>query len=105
MPFLNELVLTVIGGVVTGLILEMFRPRSRHPGGGSGDMGSNPRDTFIGQFVRLILAVLGGVAIAIIGGRILIQSGIAPKGLSTRLLLLVAGTVVCWLLLLVARKR
>lgn len=109
MPILTELVISVIGGVLTAAILAMFS-RSPNSGTVASQQASLPatgprRRSLLGDLFVLILAVSGGIAIAMIGGRILIQMGILPRGLPSRLGLLVAGTVLCWLVLGAGRRR
>jgi hypothetical protein len=50
------------------------------------------------------VAVAGGISIAVVGGRLLIQAGILPQGLPTRLALLVGGTVICWIIIASGRR-
>ena len=108
MPFLNELIVSIVGGVITALILGMF---SRKNNNAINAQQSVPVDaprkgsSVFGDLFRLILAVAGGVAIAMIGGRILIQAGLIPRGLPSRLGLLIVGTVICWLILTIGRRR
>ena len=107
----EEIVASIIVGVVTGLILELFRRRDRSSGSQSQSQSraearrERRGDGILAQFVRLVLAVAGGVAIAVLGGRYLIQSGALPPGQPTRIGLLIVGTMVVWLLLLLARGR
>jgi len=110
MPIMTELVISVFGGIITALVLEMMGRgggsrsevgRSSVSAGGHGSSG----DSMLGGVIRVVLAVAGGLAIAMLGGRMLIQAGIMPKGQGGRLVLLVVGTVVVWLLLAVAKRR
>jgi hypothetical protein len=55
--------------------------------------------------MHLLLAVCGGIAIAMLLERNLIQTGIMPKGLGGRLVLLVGGTTLLWLVMLPLRSR
>jgi hypothetical protein len=48
--------------------------------------------------------VAGWIAIAVLGGRMLIQAGILPQGLPTRLALLIGGTVACWVIIASGRR-
>ena len=107
MTILGELVVTVIGGIVTALVLErMGRARSSAPTQQMQAPLARPRgESTGGGLVRVILAVLGGIALATFGGRMLIQSGLMPKGLPGRLMLLVVGTALAWLLLSMFRRR
>lgn len=112
MPILTELVISVVGGVLTALILAMFTRGARGADRG-GNVAINHqvapppqrRSSAFGDTVRLILAVIGGVAFAMVVGRILIQAGIVPKGLPSRLVLLVVGTVLFWLVLSAGRRN
>ena len=76
MPIMTELVVSVVGGVLTAAILAIFSRPGR----------------------------AGGIAIAVLGGRMLIQAGILPQGLPTRLALLIGGTVVCWVIIASGRR-
>ncbi|MGF1650556.1 MAG: hypothetical protein ACFCUN_08895 [Hyphomicrobiaceae bacterium] len=105
-PIVTELVVSVIGGVLTALIIGLF---SR---GGARNAAPAPvrdrrprRDNPILAFIRLMLAVAGGIAFALIGGRMLIQAGWLPQGLPTRLGLLVAGIAAIWIFLGMFRRR
>ncbi|MGD9784333.1 MAG: hypothetical protein AB7E80_13180 [Hyphomicrobiaceae bacterium] len=103
MPIVNELIVSIVGGVATALILAMMTR-----GGGSTAAAERPANgksrRFAGDFLQLILAVGGGIAFAMIGGRMLIQAGIVPKGLGTRLALLAGATTLIWFLLLPLRR-
>ena len=109
MPILTELIISIIGGVLTAAILSMFT-RSGNSGTVISQQASLPpptprrRSFFVDLFV-LILAVAGGIAIAMIGGRTLIQMGLLPRGLPSRMGLLVLGTVLCWMILSAGRRR
>ncbi|MEL6297558.1 MAG: hypothetical protein AAFQ45_03220 [Pseudomonadota bacterium] len=109
MPILTELVVSIVGGVLTAVILSMFarrpapaeRPerrvrRERRRGGFlSGVFG----------FLRVLIAVSVGLVAAMAGARWLIQNGIIPRGLPSRLGVLVATTLVVWMLLGMFRRR
>ncbi|MBI1383676.1 MAG: hypothetical protein GC150_02015 [Rhizobiales bacterium] len=103
MPILNELILTVVGGVLTALILERVRGSGNAPTTASAATGraERPRSgsSFFGQLVRVILAVTGGYFCATTGARYIFQSGILERSPMNRLAILVAGTIVCWLVL------
>ena len=99
----GDLALTIAGGVVTGLILEMFRPRRN--GGGALQQSQSGGEGFLSGLLRLVLAVGGGVLIAYFLARPLIQAGIAPRGAATRLGLVVGGATVIWMLLFALRRR
>lgn len=107
MPFVTELIVSIVGGVITALILGLF---SRSPAPSvqaeqsiAGPRAPKRRSPF-GDLVRLILAVVGGFLVAMFIGRPLIQAGILPRGIPTRLGLLIAGTVLCWLILSIGRR-
>ena len=59
----------------------------------------------LGDLIHLLLSISGGIAIAIMLGRHLIQAGIMPKGLGGRLILLVGGTALLWFMMLPLRRR
>ena len=108
MPILTELLVSIVGGVVTAAILAMFSRSGKSGAAVETAVPSAPaprRGSFFADLLRLVLAVAGGIAIALIGGRILIQMGVVPRGLPTRLGLLVLGTVICWMLLSIGRRR
>ncbi len=109
MPILTELIVSVVGGVLTAMILALFS-RFGKPGGAvlgqtATAARSAPRGRVFGDLVVLIVSVVAGIVIAMIGGRIMIQMGLLPRGLPTRLGLLVLGTVICWMLLSAGRRR
>ena len=98
---------SVVGGVLTGSILELFSPQGRGGGQARVPAGPAPRrraGSFIGDLLRVVVAVAGGIAIAVLDGRVLIQAGILPQGLPTRLALLIGGTVVCWVIIASGRR-
>ncbi len=102
MPILTELVVSIIGGVATALILgALVRPAEPE------QQRSSPSRVgrFFGDLVHLLLAVGGGIALAMLLGRTLIQSGIMAKGLGGRLILLAGGTALIWFLILPLRRR
>lgn len=109
MPIMTELVISIVGGIVTALVLEMMgrggggRTDVAHARSSAASHGSG--DSMLGGTIRVILAVAGGIAFAMLGGRMLIQAGIMPKGVGGRLALLVVGTVVIWLLLAITKRR
>lgn len=109
MSIMTELVVSVVGGVLTALILAMVTRRSKAapPIATTAPSHAAPRRSggFFADFLRMVLAVLGGIAIAMIGGRMLIQAGVLPAGVPTRLGVLVAATMVLWLLLGALRSR
>ena len=107
MPIMTELVVSVVGGVLTAAILAMFsRPGRARRNANKPDAPAPRRraGSFIGDLLRVIVAVAGGIAIAVLGGRMLIQAGILPQGLTTRLALLIGGTVVCWVIIASGRR-
>lgn len=101
MPILTELVVSIVGGVATALILGAL------VGGGSASRDTQARHggTLFADLVHLLLAVAGGIAAMFFLGRMLIQAGILPKSLASRLGVLVAGTALSWLILLPLRRR
>jgi hypothetical protein len=104
MPIMTELVVSVVGGVLTAAILAMFSRPGRARGHANAPAAPAPRrraGSFIGDLLRV---VAGGIAIAVLGGRMLIQAGILPQGLPTRLALLIGGTVVCWVIIASGRR-
>lgn len=110
MNIMNELIVSVVGGVATALILALMtgsKSKSAPPTqiGNQVQPARSSSRSIIGDFFRIILAVTIGIGVALIGGRILIQAGILPAGLPSRLILLVVATALCWLLLVGARRR
>ena len=106
----NVLVQTVTGGVLTSMILEFFRRISRRSGTQTQTQVAPPPERrgggFFSTLFRLILSVIGGVAVAIIGGRMLVEAGLLkPPFPLIRMGLLIGGTIVCWSLLLAFRRR
>lgn len=108
MPIMTELVVSIVGGVITAIILGLFSGRR-----GSIVQVQQPverarearKSSAFGDLIRLVFAVVGGFVIALVVGRMLIQAGIIPRGLPSRLGLMVVGTVLCWLILSVGRRR
>ncbi len=75
MPIVTELIVSIVGGVATALIPgALVRPTEPAP----------PRHSRAGRFlenlVHLLLAFGGGIAIALLMGRYLIQTGIMTRG-------------------------
>lgn len=108
MSIVTELAVTVVGGVLTAAVLALFagggRPSRPRAAVAAPEPPARRRGAFFGDLFRLVFAVAGGIAIAILGGRILIQAGVLPQGLGTRLGLLVAGTVFCWIVVASGRR-
>jgi hypothetical protein len=107
MSIVTELARTVVGGVLTAALLAIFTRGGRAQPRAEAAVRQAPsrrHSSFLGDLSRLIFAVAGGIAIAILGGRILIQAGVLPQGLNTRLGLLVAGTVLCWIVVASGRR-
>ncbi len=108
MPIMQELIVSIIGGVATAMILALFTGRGgRNVQTAHQSPSARERRgrSMFGDLIRLIVAVCVGVAIALVGGRILINAGLLPRGLPSRLGLLVIATAVMWLLLTVGRRR
>jgi hypothetical protein len=107
MSIVSELIISIVGGVLTAAVLALFsrggRARTRSDVA-IGQGKSRRRGSFFGDLFRLVFAVSGGIAIALLGGRVLIQSGLLPPGLGTRLGLLLAGTVFCWIVVASGRR-
>ena len=104
MPIMTELIVSVVGGVLTAAILAVFSRSGREPDVPAAPAPRRRGRSFIGDLLRVVVAVAGGIAIAIVGGRLLIQAGILPQGLTTRLALLIGGTVVCWIIIASGRR-
>jgi hypothetical protein len=99
MPILTELVVSIVGCIATALILNaMVRSAPI-------EARSVRRRSLLGNLMHLLLAVCGGIAIAMLLERNLIQTGIMPKGLGGRLVLLVGGTTLLWLVMLPLRSK
>ncbi|MEM9030269.1 MAG: hypothetical protein AAGC70_18060 [Pseudomonadota bacterium] len=107
MPILTELIVSIVGGVATAIILAAFsgRRRAETPTAHQAQSPAPRSRSVFGDLLRLLVAVAGGIAIAMVGGRILIQSGVLPGGLPTRLGLMVGGTTLVWLLLVGLRRK
>ncbi len=113
LPVLTELVVSIVGGIITAAILGVF---SRGNGSASRSTASVPvgqdrgtagarRPSGVGSFLRMLIAVCGGVALSLFFSRMLIQAGVLPRGLPTRLGLLVVSTALIWLVLPIGRSR
>ena len=108
MPIMTELIVSIVGGVVTAMILGIFSRNNNNAVQVQQPVATRrePRkSSALGDVFRLILAVVGGFVFAMFVGRILIQAGIIPRGIPSRLGLMVVGTVMCWLLLSLGRRR
>ncbi|MGD9670403.1 MAG: hypothetical protein AB7U75_15405 [Hyphomicrobiaceae bacterium] len=102
MPILSELVVSIVGGVATALILGVLvKPASPD----TGEAGRRRGGTVLGDLMHMLLAVAGGIAVALLAGKLAIQAGAVPQGTSGRLILLAGGTALSWLLLLPLRRR
>lgn len=101
MPIVTELVVSIVGGVATALILgALIGPAAEPAPPRQGRLGR-----FFGDLLHLLLAVGGGIVIALLLGRYLIQTGVMVKGLGGRLVLLAGGTALVWFLILPLRRR
>ena len=108
MPIMTELVVSIVGGVITAIILGMFSRKNNEAVQVQQpvvDAREPRRSGALGDLIRLVLSVAGGFVIAMFVGRILIQAGIIPRGIPSRLGLMIAGTVLCWLILSIGRRR
>lgn len=103
--FAGELMLTIAGGVAAGLILEALRPRRESQSMSISNQRPRGGDSFFAGLLRLILSVAGGVLIAYLLARPLIQAGIAPRGMPTRLGLVIGGSALIWIILHLLRRR
>ena len=107
MPIMTELIVSVVGGVLTAIILALFTRGGKAQASAAHTSAQQPvrrgRSTF-GDLIRLIIAVGGGIAVAMVGGRMLIQAGIVPGGMPTRLGLLVVATAVFWMAMTAGRR-
>ena len=106
MSIVNELIVSIVGGVATALLLSMMAGGGR--GGQSQEVARDARPgnrrSILGDLTHILFAVGAGIAIAMIGGRMLIQAGILEKGVGGRLVLLVVGTALAWIVMLPLRR-
>lgn len=132
MDLMNELIVSVVGGVVTAIILESFRggqrsdkaptndtpavavgpkgrplPLPKHNGRGRQEQrqGRSRIGAFFSGLLRVILAVCGGLLVATLGFRMAIAAELIERGPAMRMAFFIAGTIVFWVLLLVVRGR
>lgn len=106
MPILNEIIVSVVGGVATALILGAFvRPRSAPDRGAPTPKRRGRGRSLLGDLIHLILAVVGGIAFALLFGRYAFLTGLMDRSLASRLILLVGGTTLTWIVLLPLRRR
>ncbi len=110
MPFINELIISVAGGVLTALILGLFSGRRKNtPVTQINTQTQNYREnkgpSIFGQFIHLTLAVLGGLGLSFFASRFLFKSGILERGLPMRLVILIASTIFVWWVLLLFRGK
>lgn len=112
MPIITALVVTVATGVLTATVLALFSNNSEHTSNAvitQRPMRQRPRQQqqrqiAFGELARFVLAVTGGVAVALVAGHVLIDDGVIPKGVPSHLGLLVIGTILCWQILTVGRR-
>ena len=104
---LTELVVSVAGGVITALILAMFSRSNRSAAARTERSRPNAArsPSAIGSFMRLFLAVCGGVVVAIFAGRIMVRTGLIPPGPLPRTVLLVVAICLLWLVMPFGRHR
>ena len=75
MSVMSELMVSVVGGVLTALIVGMFTRSPPRTVQVMAPLERRRRRSMFGGFVRLVVALLGGAAVVLIGGRLLAQSG------------------------------
>ena len=112
LPILTELVVSVVGGVLTAIILALFSARGRGSQSEASaaaieavDRRPARRSGGFGSFMRMLVAVVGGILIALALGRFLAQMGIIPRGAIGRFILIAVATVGLWLILPFGRRR
>ena len=112
LPILTELVVSVVGGVLTAIILAVFSTRGRGAQSEASTAAVEPVDRQraeraggFGNFMRMLVAVVGGILIALALGRFLAQAGIIPRGAIGRLILIAVATIGLWLILPFGRRR
>lgn len=111
MPIVTELVVSVVGGVLTALVLALFSRGARSTSTAApatqvaNQVPAERRRIGAGDFFRMVFSVIGGIAVAMVLGRTLSKAGVLPQGIPTRMILLVVGTIVFWLLLTGMRRR
>jgi hypothetical protein len=103
MPLLNELIVSIVGGIATALILSVFTRGGRAPA--QRVENRKPARSGFGNFLHVLFAVTGGVAFAVVGGRVLFQSGVLERSLPMRMTLLVAATILIWMVIGAMRPR
>ena len=107
----NEVVVSVVGGVLTAIVLGIFTRRKPRQDVDTAQLRAEdrPKPSRVGSafssLLQMILAVGGGVAFAMLGGRWLFQSGILERSLPMRMGLLVGATTIIWLMLSAMRKH
>ncbi len=98
---MKELLISVAGGLVVGILMEFIRGW-RKPGTQvtpalqAVETGARVKNNNGSWFVRLLLSIMGGMALAFLAGRQLLHSGGGVMGVAA---LTIAGTVVFWVLL------
>lgn len=75
MSVMSELMVSVVGGVLTALIVGMFTRSPPRTVQVMAPPERRRRRSMFGGFVRLVVALVGGAAVVLIGGRLLAQSG------------------------------
>lgn len=101
---LSELALSVASGVITAIVLEIFRPRRRDRDSSSGQNQQQTAESG-GGFMRMLIAVIGGLVISYVGSAFLFQGGYVQRSPYIRVGLLVIGTIIVWQVLYLFRRR
>ena len=112
LPILTELIVSVVGGVLTAIVLTVFSTgrRDTQASASMGDVsqadgGRSKKSGRVGGFMRMLVAVVGGIVIALAIGRFLAQAGIIPRGPFGRIVLIGVATIGLWLILPFGRRH
>lgn len=108
MAFFSEIAVTVIGGLITAVILALFTRRGKEPARSpSAQQNQSQRRTggSFGQFMHVLLSVVIGIVLATTLGRYLFRSGILERSPETRLIVAVCAIILVWLVINMLRGR
>ena len=110
MPFINELIISVVGGVLTAIVLGLFSGRRKPKQAVYREVQEEAQivhkgPSTIGQFFHLLIAVIGGIALSSMVSRFLFKAGILERGLPMRIVVLISCVVLVWWVLLLFRGR
>lgn len=109
MTFFSEIAVTVVGGIITAIIIGLFTRKSKkadaQPERSQQNQTQTQSGSTFGNVIHLLISVILGVLLATTLGRQLFKSGILERGPEMRLLIVVVAIVLIWSLIGLVRKR